>query len=41
MWELEFGGGPTARLEGPGGGKSDSSVLSKARVMNSWVQEEN
>lgn len=39
--ELEFGGGSTARLQGPGRAKSDSSVLSKARMINSCVWEEN
>ena len=29
-----------ARLEAPGGGRSDSSATGKARIMN-WVQEEN
>lgn len=36
----KFGGGSTARLEAPGGGRSDSSATGKARIMN-WVQEEN
>lgn len=35
-----FGGGSTARLEGSGGGRSDSSATGKAGIMN-WVQEKN
>lgn len=37
-WSLE---GVPQPHEKPGGGRSDSSVLSKARIISSWVQEEN